>query len=149
MTFIKILLAGLSLFLFTNINGQIMPSIPNTGGSTGLTEDVTPMDAPPHRGVVKPAGKYYIEIVVNWMLSDNNAVFYLLKSNGAPITNDKITCRVEIERTDEEGEPIPVKKWGNDAFAGQLKADEAYHLKVTFQKKKRTYSAVFKTNEEH
>ena len=57
---------------------SVLNSTMNTPNG-GYSESVTPMDSPPHKGVVKEAGKYYIEVVVNWMLSSNNTVFYLIK----------------------------------------------------------------------
>ncbi len=57
---------------------SVLNSTMNTPNG-GYSESVTPLDSPPHKGVVKEAGKYYIEVVVNWMLSSNNTVFYLIK----------------------------------------------------------------------
>lgn len=125
-----------------------MSNMSNMGGGSSGPE-VTPMDAPPHHGIVKPSGKYYIEVVVDWMLSENNAVFYLIKDNGKAITNDKITCTAVIQRADQEDEEVVVRNWGTEAFSAQLKSDESYHLKITFQKKKRKFSAIFQTNDKH
>ena len=58
---------------------SVLNSTMNTPNGS-YSESVTPMDAPPHKGIVKEAGKYYIEVVVNWMLSSNNTVFYLIDS---------------------------------------------------------------------
>ena len=118
----------------------------NGPGSGGYSESVTPMDAPPHRGVVKEAGKYYIEVVVNWMQSSNNTVFYLLKSDGKPVDREKITCTAVVQRADTEDEPQKVKHYGMNAFSTHLKSGEEYHLEITFKKKKKEYSAVFQTS---
>ena len=112
----------------------------------GYSESITPLDAPPHKGVVKESGKYYIEVVVNWMLSSNNTVFYLLKSDGKPVDREKITCTAAIQRTDAEDQPQIVKQYGLNAFSTHLKSGEEYHLKITFKKKKKEYTAVFQTS---
>jgi len=117
----------------------------NTPGGSS-SPSVTPLEAPPHRGVVKAAGKYYIEVVVNWMLSDNNTVFYLLKSDGKAVDREKITCSVEIQKNDVSPEAQVVKHYGLNAFSSHLKSGEEYHLKVTFKKKKKEFSAVFQTD---
>ena len=72
---IKLLLIISVFFIGTNVSGQInqpgqnnsvLNSTMNTPNGS-YSESVTPMDSPPHKGVVKQAGKYYIEVVVNWM----------------------------------------------------------------------------------
>lgn len=127
-------------------NSTLTNTMNNYGGTN--SESVTPMEAPPHKGVVKEAGKYYIEVVVNWMLSENNTVFYLIKSDGKAVEREKITCEVEIQRTDVDPETKVVKPYGLNAFSTHLKSGEEYHVKVTFKKKKKEYSAVFQTSGE-
>ena len=97
----------LSQVTMAQINQPGQNSVLNSTMNTpngGYSESITPLDAPPHKGVVKEAGKYYIEVVVNWMLSSNNTVFYLLKSDGKPVDREKITCTAAIQRTDAEDE---------------------------------------------
>jgi hypothetical protein len=151
---IKLLLIISVFFIGTNVSGQInqpgqnnsvLNSTMNTPNGS-YSESVTPMDAPPHRGVVKEAGKYYIEVVVNWMLSSNNTVFYLIKADGKPMDREKITCTAVVQRTDEDDEPQTVKHYGMNAFSTHLKSGEEYHLKITFKKKKKEYSAIFQTS---
>ena len=139
----------LSQVTFAQINQPGQNSVLNSTMNTpngGYSESVTPLDAPPHRGVVKEAGKYYIEVVVNWMLSSNNTVFYLLKSDGKPVDREKITCTAAIQRTDTEDEAQLVKQYGLNAFSTHFKSGEEYHLKITFKKKKKEYTAVFQTS---
>ena len=139
----------LSQVTIAQINQPGQNSVLNSTMNTpngGYSESITPLDAPPHKGVVKEAGKYYIEVVVNWMLSSNNTVFYLLKSDGKPVAREKITCAAAIQRTDTEDEPQIVKQYGLNAFSTHLKSGEEYHLKITFKKKKKEYTAVFQTS---
>ena len=124
---------------------SVLNSTMNTPNG-GYSESITPLDAPPHKGVVKESGKCYIEVVVNWMLSSNNTVFYLLKSDGKPVDREKITCTAAIQRTDAEDQPEIVKQYGLNAFSTHLKSGEEYHLKITFKKKKKEYTAVFQTS---
>jgi len=140
-------------FIGTHVSAQITQpgqnSVLNSTMNTpngGYSESVTPMDAPPHKGVVKEAGKYYIEVVVNWMLNSNNTVFYLLKSDGKPVDREKITCTAVVQRTDMEDEPQVVKHYGMNAFSTHLKSGEEYHLEITFKKKKKEFTAVFQTS---
>src|SRR5680860_166708 len=91
--------------------GNTLNNTMNSPGGGSSSPSVTPLEVPPHRGVVKPAGKYYIEVVVNWMLSDNNTVFYLLKSDGKPVEREKISCSVEIQRKDVDPEVQAVKQY--------------------------------------
>jgi len=139
----------LSQVTISQINQPGQNSVLNSTMNTpngGYSESITPLDAPPHKGVVKESGKYYIEVVVNWMLSSNNTVFYLLKSDGKPVDREKITCTAAIQRTDAEDESQIVKKYGLNAFSTHLKSGEEYHLKITFKKKKKEYTAVFQTS---
>lgn len=138
-----------AIFHGQNMPMSNMPNMSNMGDSGSSGPEVTPLDAPPHHGVVKPSGKYYIEVVMDWMLSENNAVFYLLKDNGKPFSNDKITCSAVMQRTNHEDEIIPVKLWGNEAFSAQLKSDESYQLKLIFMKKNKKFTAIFQTNSKH
>mgnify|MGYP001088493260 FL=1 len=124
---------------------SVLNSTMNTPNG-GYSESVTPLDSPPHKGVVKEAGKYYIEVVVNWMLSSNNTVFYLIKADGKPVDREKITCTAVVQRTDADDEPQMVKYYGLNAFSTHLKSGEEYHLKITFKKKKKEDSAVFQTS---
>ena len=152
---IKLLLIISVFFVGTNVSGQMnqpgqnnsmLNSTMNGPGSGGYSESVTPLDSPPHKGVVKEAGKYYIEVVVNWMLSSNNTVFYLIKADGKPMDREKITCTAVVQRTDENDEPQTVKHYGMNAFSTHLKSGEEYHLKITFKKKKKEFSAIFQTS---
>ena len=139
----------LSQVTIAQINQPGQNSVLNSTMNTpngGYSESITPLDAPPHKGVVKESGKYYIEVVVNWMLSSNNTVFYLLKSDGKPVDREKITCTAAIQRTDAEYQPQIVKQYGLNAFSTHLKSGEEYHLKITFKKKKKEYTAVFQTS---
>ena len=124
---------------------SVLNSTMNTPNGS-YSESITPLDSPPHKGVVKEAGKYYIEVVVNWMLSSNNTVFYLIKADGKPMDREKITCTAVVQRTDTDDEPQAVKHYGMNAFSTHLKSGEEYHLKITFKKKKKEYSAVFQTS---
>ena len=151
---IKLLLIISVFFVGTNISGQISQpgqnnSVLNSTMNTpngSYSESVTPLDSPPHKGVVKQAGKYYIEVVVNWMLNSNNTVFYLIKADGKAMDREKITCTAVVQRTDEDDEPQTVKQYGMNAFSTHLKSGEEYHLKITFKKKKKEFSAVFQTS---
>jgi len=139
----------LSQVTISQINQPGQNSVLNSTMNTpngGYSESITPLDAPPHKGVVKESGKYYIEVVVNWMLSSNNTVFYLLKSDGKPVSREKITCTAAIQRSDAEDESQIVKHYGLNAFSTHLKSGEEYHLKITFKKKKKEYTAVFQTS---
>ena len=124
---------------------SILNSTMNTPNG-GYSESVTPLDAPPHKGVVKEAGKYYIEVVVNWMMSNHNAMFYLIKSDGKAVEREKISCSAVIIRKGQENEVLSVTPYGVNAFSTQLKSGESYHLQVTFKKKKKEYTALFQTN---
>jgi len=113
-------------------------------GHSHESETITPLGAPPHKGVVKQAGKYYIEVVSNWMASKNNTVIYLLKSSGVAVVNEKITCTLTtIKETIKEDKSVI--QWGGEAFATQLDPLESYEVEITFFIKKKKYTAVFQT----
>jgi len=113
-------------------------------GHSHESETITPLDAPPHKGVVKQSGKYYIEVVSNWMASKNNTVIFLLKNTGKPITNESILCTVKTIKDSNKSDE-KVIHWGEEGFATHLDPNESYEVEITFFIKKKQYSAVFQT----
>ncbi len=141
----KTVLTLVILFLGTAAFGQLggMPVPGGPGG--GSSESLTPLEAPPHKGVVKPAGKYYIEIVVNWMLSKNNTTLYLLKSGGKPMPVEKVRCTTEMVYNQDSIVPTNVIELTPESHGTHLDPDHAYQLKVTYFVKKKKYTAMFQT----
>ena len=99
---------------------------------------------PPHKGVVKQVGKYYIEVVSNWFFSKNNTVIYLLKRNGQPIENMNLICEVTTA-LGLNTKDINVIKYREDAFTTHLDPIESYEVEITFFIKKKEYKSNFKT----
>jgi len=117
----------------------------NPGATNSTYEETeTPLESPPHNGAVKQAGRYYIEVVTNWFATKNNTTIYLLKTSGKPIPNEAITCTVKTKMDDKE-EVQKVIHRGFDGFYVHLDATKAYVVEISFQVKKKVYTASFQT----
>tara|TARA_R110000868_G_scaffold216988_2_gene467116 strand:+ start:98 stop:643 length:546 start_codon:yes stop_codon:yes gene_type:complete len=109
-------------------------------GSMGHTQ----MDAPPHGGVMKNAGKYRIEMVVDLLLIQDRLNFYLYKGNmkalaGKDVTNASIAFINDGAATSKTA----LESRGGNHFVAQLKDTEPFRATVEFDVKGKTISTVF------
>lgn len=99
---------------------------------------------PPHNGVVEKAGKYYIEVVTNWMQKDNNTTIYLLNYNGKIITKKKMSCKVSIIN-DEENIEVETYEIKDVCYKTHLDFGDSMRVQVIFYVNNTKYTAMFFT----
>ena len=100
---------------------------------------------PPHNGVVEKAGKYYIEVVTNWMQKSNNTTIYLMNYAGKTVSPKKLSCIVSIISNEKKVEVI-TNKIDDASFRTHLDSKESLKVEVIFYVKNKKYSALFYTN---
>ena len=109
-----------------------------------VKQNATPLEVPPHNGIVKPIGKFYIEAVSDWMAMGNNVTFYLLKSNGNPVLNSKATCSVRTT-CKEVKETLTTQPLRDDAFTTRVNPADPCLVEITFIYKKKEYKTLYQT----
>jgi len=114
------------------------------GSSSHGAMDMTPLTHPPHGGMVKPAGKYYIEMIVDWMLKEDKITLYLLKESGKAVSNEKITGSIQFIATEGTISEVSLKPRGNEAFVVQLESNEPFSCMVALKIKNKTLSVPFR-----
>ena len=99
---------------------------------------------PPHNGVVEKAGKYYIEVVTNWMQKSNNTTIYLMNYAGKTVTSKTVLCNVSIINNEKRVEVI-TNKTDDASFGTHLDSNDPLKVEVIFYVKHKKYSAMFYT----
>ncbi|CAG5085988.1 hypothetical protein [Parvicella tangerina] len=99
---------------------------------------------PPHNGVVEKAGKYYIEVVTNWMQKSNNTTIYLMNYAGKIVTKKKVSCKVSIINNEKKVEVI-TNKIDDESYRVHLDSNDPLKVEVIFFVKNKKYSAFFFT----
>lgn len=99
---------------------------------------------PPHNGVVEKAGKYYIEVVTNWMQKNNNTTIYLLNYSGNAVSKKNVSCLVSI-RANEKNLELESNRIADASFSTHLDSNEALKVEVVFYVKNKKYFAEFYT----
>lgn len=102
--------------------------------------------AAPHGGILKKAGKYYIELVVNMIYKEDKISIYLLNKSGIPKDSSNLSGTISFlnkagDFTDYSLYSIDEQKWG-------VKADVTgnFRCNIVFKSGKKTYSSVFDYN---
>ena len=102
------------------------------------------MDAPPHGGVLKDAGKYRIEMVVDLLLIQDRLTFYLYKGSMKPLSEkDEISGSITFINDEAASSKTVLESRGGNRFVAQLKDTGPFRLTVEFVIKGKTVSAVF------
>lgn len=99
---------------------------------------------PPHNGVVEKAGKYYIEVVTDWMQNTNNTTIYLMNYAGKTVATKKTSCQVSIIN-DKKNIEVFTNKIDDSSFRTHLESIEPLKVEVIFYVKNKKYSAFFFT----
>ena len=98
-------------------------------------------------GIVKQAGKYKIEMVLNPLLKTDPLNFYLMNKKGKPVSNKDITGKVECTFQDGATETLTLEPSGEDGFAVQLiNKTQPFVCLVTFQIKGKSATARFENS---
>lgn len=136
----------ISIFMFFIPNNGNAQSC-HGGGEDHSSHNSTPtvMSNPPHGGIVKQAGKYYIEMVKNPLSSTEKVIFYVLRNrkNGEVVSNKIITGTLSI--IDQKGEIVKgnLTKINNDGFVMSQSDIKPVNLIVSFKIKKKTIKSTF------
>ncbi|MCB9197591.1 MAG: hypothetical protein H6600_03975 [Flavobacteriales bacterium] len=99
---------------------------------------------PPHNGVVEKAGKYYIEVVTNWMQKSNNTTIYLMNYAGKIVTKKTVSCKVSILNNEKKVEVI-TNKIDDASYRVHLDSNDPLKVEVIFFVKNKKHSAFFFT----
>jgi hypothetical protein len=99
---------------------------------------------PPHNGVVEKAGKYYIEVVTNWMQKSHNTTIYLMNYAGKIVTKKTVSCKVSIINNEKKVEVI-TNKIDDASYRVHLDSNDPLKVEVIFFVKDKKYSAFFFT----
>jgi len=122
-------------------NSTLTRNMPNTNYSRDKEPDI--LDNPPHGGQVKKSGKYYLEVVVDWVAKTDKLIVYVLNSTGKMVSLKKLSCFAQI--IDKKGDIEQIDLVEKDGrFVGQIVKDEI-NCVITVKKKSKTYSVPFQS----
>lgn len=97
----------------------------------------------PHNGVVKTAGDYHIEMVVDMQKKEDKVTFYLLDEKEKTMANKDITGTAMFLFDDKTTVTETLVAKGNDRFIAQLKDNKDFTAVVTLKVKGKTVTAKF------
>lgn len=102
------------------------------------------MDVPPHGGVLKDAGKYRVEMVVDLLLIQDRLSFYIYKGNMKPVSKkDNVSGSITFINDGEPSTKTALVSRGVNQFVAQLKDTGPFRATVEFEVKGKTISAMF------
>ena len=97
----------------------------------------------PHGGIVKTAGDYHIEMVVDIQKKEDQVTFYLLDEKEKTIANKDITGTAMFLFDDKTTVTETLVAKGDDHFTVQLKYNKGFTSVVTLKVKGETVTAKF------
>lgn len=114
------------------------------GGSAGHNHSQSgSMSMAPHGGMVKTAGKYQIEMVVDMLQMEDKVVIYIINSKGRTIGNASISGKIMFMYKDQSSNTSALIARGDDHFVSALDRTDAFTAMVTFDVKGKMLNANF------
>jgi len=101
----------------------------------------------PHGGILKKAGKYYIELVVNMIYKEDKISVYLLNKSGVPKDTSNLSGIISF--INKDGDFTDYQLFAKDEQQWGVKADISgdFKCKIDFNLAKKTYSSIFEYND--
>jgi heavy metal-binding protein len=115
-------------------------------GSQGQSQkETSTMKAPesPHGGMLKTAGKYQIELVVNMMQKEDKITVYLLTKSGKTLSTQDVTGTIMFMYKDGTDVTETLVAKGDNRFVAQLKTMDSFSAMVSLKVKGKTIGANF------
>jgi hypothetical protein len=98
----------------------------------------------PHGGMGQKAGKYVIEMVVNFLQHEDKVTIYLLNANAKTLRNKGITGTVTFAYQDGSSVTDTLVAKGDERLVAQLKSLNAFTSQVNLQVKGKPIGAIFR-----
>jgi len=97
----------------------------------------------PHGGMGQKAGKYVIELVVNFLQKEDKVTVYLLNANAKTLRNKDISGTVTFTYQDGTSVTETLVPKGDERFVAQLKSLKAFTAQVNLKVKGKDIGANF------